>query len=977
MKKVLLSLTLLIAFSLFRVGEGSAEMKKVDTDGDGIPDTYVIIGEKKLEPKKPESKKPKPKKLKIPSISPPTRFIATADLASFTLDEEDNLYLLRDMEKEIVKYDSQGRIIEKIKLDTPRDPEFYRDSALLRDREGNFYINNEKFDSKGKRIAQFHFSGSEVFDQKFDEKGNRYVVRFTNKIMKFDSQGNEIFTMGQKGLKPGSFNFPSGIVMDEKGNMYIAELWNNRVQKFSPEGKFLFAFGRAGSGEGEFKNPYGIAIDSKDFIYVADTNNGRIQVFNSEGSYLLQIPLTRGCRSIGVDRKDNIYYSAGDIIYRIPSIEKQLRAAKPKKIHWVSTPTLPKERAVTPVTLEARIISRSPQTEIENITSPNRVNQILSDPIDKNYVWFATEGGLLRYNRNKKRWTTYTTAQGLLDNEVFSLTRDKDTLWIGSFEGISKYNLQTEEWINIELKNEDPICEFTDVKKDRFHPDDIWFTNRRGIIKYNKKTRKFLYYKPIIVTALSTHLRSIEFDPFKSELVWFVGSEKIVTYNHSKDSWKTQFTIDDLTQHRKRHRINIHSITVFKIDSYNPDLIWIGTVYNGLFQYNRKTKEWKNLPIGNAFFGTHVNSFTFGVNAIWIGTEDGLYRLDRETDELNQISTFANLKIGPIIQDRYNSDLNWLAINPTWKENTYLGGGIYCFDKKQDKAELVFTWSKLSSNHVHDIALIDDDMWLGTLPGITKYSKKTNSWHTYWGDSNVEVIEQDPVEKRYIWFGTGSGVRRLDIVTDNWDYFTKKDGLPHSWVTSIAFSRKEVWFGTLNGLSRYDRKTQQWRSYTTKEGLPMRRVGCLAVDESNPNYLWVGFKQGGVYRFNKKTEKWQSYPQITALGIYDIQIENGKVWYAANNGLAYYDLKNEEITQVDKRRTYAFLLSPDKKYVWVGQAPKGGRLLRYNRKTGDRIIYNCKKGLAGWQVNCLTYDKKDNCIWVGTTGGVSKIPFKD
>lgn len=904
------------------------------------------------------------------------KFITTTDLSSFALDEEGNLYLLRGMEKEITKYDSRGKLIEKIELDTPQGPVFYRDSALLRDREGNFYINNEKFGSKGKRIAQFHFSGSEVSDQKFDRRGNRYVVRFTNKIMKFDSRENEIFTIGQKGLRPGAFNHPNGIALDEKGNMYITEWRNNRVQKFSPEGEFLFAFGSAGSGRGEFKNPSGIAVDSKDFIYVADANNGRIQVFNSEGSYLLQIPFARGCRSIEIDRKDNIYYSTygRNVIYKISSIKKQLRAAKPKKIHWVSTPSLPEERVVTPITLEARITSRGLQ--IENITSPNYVNQILPDPVDKNYIWFATKGGLLKYDRSKDQWTTYTTAQGLSGNKVFSLARDKDTLWIGSFWGISKYNLQTEEWVNINLKGKSSICEFTDVKKDRFHPDYIWFTSRRGIIRYNKKTRKFLYYKSIIVTA-SPHLRSIEFDPFKSELVWFVGSEKIVTYNHSKDSWKTQFTIDDLAQHQKKHRMDIHSITAFEIDSYNPDLIWIGTVYNGLFQYNRKTKEWKNLPIGNAFFGTRVNSFTFGINAIWIGTGDGLYRLDRGTDELSQISNFRNLKIGHIIQDRYNSDLNWLAINPTWKENTYLGGGIYRFNKKQDKAELVFAWSKLSSNDVNDITVIDDDIWLGTLHGITKYSKKTDSWHTYWGTNNVEVIKQDPVEKRYIWFGTGSGVRRLDTTTDNWDYFTKKDGLPHSWVTSIAFSGKEVWFGTLNGLSRYNRKTHQWRSYTTKEGLPMRRVSCLVVDESNPNYLWVGFEQGGIYRFNKKTEEWQSYPQITALGIHDIQIENGKVWYAANNGLAYYDLKNEVITRVDNRRTYTFLLSPDKRYIWVGQATEEGRLLRYNRKTGDRIIYNCEKGLAGWQVNCLTYDKKDNCIWVGTTGGVSKIPFKD
>ncbi|MEO5656528.1 MAG: hypothetical protein ABIO65_01425, partial [Nitrospiria bacterium] len=51
------------------------------------------------------------------------------------------------------------------------------------------------------------------------------------------------------------------------------------VQIFNQAGELLMNFGSAGTTEGAFWLPTGVAVDRRDRIYVADTYNARVQVF--------------------------------------------------------------------------------------------------------------------------------------------------------------------------------------------------------------------------------------------------------------------------------------------------------------------------------------------------------------------------------------------------------------------------------------------------------------------------------------------------------------------------------------------------------------------------------------------------------------------------------------------------------------------------------------------------------------------------
>jgi len=141
---------------------------------------------------------------------------------------------------------------------------------------------------------------------------------------------------GRKGSAPSEFNFPIGIAINRKGELFVTDFYNARVQRFNPGGKLLSTFpvqpnpgglaidgngdlyithfsamanqtpkpdhvsvvtstgklirqwGRTGTGDGEFDYPGGIAISAAGRVYVADQTNRRVQVFDKFGKFLFK-----------------------------------------------------------------------------------------------------------------------------------------------------------------------------------------------------------------------------------------------------------------------------------------------------------------------------------------------------------------------------------------------------------------------------------------------------------------------------------------------------------------------------------------------------------------------------------------------------------------------------------------------------------------------------------------------------------------
>ncbi len=143
-----------------------------------------------------------------------------------------------------------------------------------------------------------------------DSKDNIIVADQGNdRIQVFDSNGNFLFSFGSYGDSEGYLKVPHSLTVDSKGRIIVADTANNRIQVFDSNGNFLFSFGSCGTREGQFNYPHGVAVDSKDNIIVADTFNNRIQVFDSNGNFLFTFGIQGQLISpsgIAVDSKGRI-----------------------------------------------------------------------------------------------------------------------------------------------------------------------------------------------------------------------------------------------------------------------------------------------------------------------------------------------------------------------------------------------------------------------------------------------------------------------------------------------------------------------------------------------------------------------------------------------------------------------------------------------------------------------------------------------
>ena len=117
-----------------------------------------------------------------------------------------------------------------------------------------------------------------------NQRGEIIVAEYSGHCISiFSPSGEKIRTFGSRGSSQGQFIGPRGVAVDGDGNILVVDGGNHRIQKFTAGGKSLTTVGQRGSKHLEFIYPFGVAVNHRNRkVYICDTENHQIQILNAD-----------------------------------------------------------------------------------------------------------------------------------------------------------------------------------------------------------------------------------------------------------------------------------------------------------------------------------------------------------------------------------------------------------------------------------------------------------------------------------------------------------------------------------------------------------------------------------------------------------------------------------------------------------------------------------------------------------------------
>ncbi|MFQ6040427.1 MAG: two-component regulator propeller domain-containing protein, partial [Candidatus Poribacteria bacterium] len=256
---------------------------------------------------------------------------------------------------------------------------------------------------------------------------------------------------------------------------------------------------------------------------------------------------------------------------------------------------------------------RFTRVDILKDTKAESMTQVRYIKVDGNFVWFATDLGALRYDKVSDTWRRYTTADGLDSNDLNEIYVSRRNVWMTATGGgnLSKFDKQTETWSVIELNSDYPFDRVTSIAVDG---DEVWFSMRSGVYKFNELTGEMRTYttKDGLVTNGS------EWISVDDKYIWIAAggwgrrsNKGLSRYDKTSGEWESYSTTDVLMDE------DIRKIVVTEND------VWI--IYDswrdaGITRYNRKSDEWTDIkPQGD--WGSAVTEISEDGDYVWLATE--------------------------------------------------------------------------------------------------------------------------------------------------------------------------------------------------------------------------------------------------------------------------------------------------------------------------------------------------------------------
>ena len=255
--------------------------------------------------------------------------------------------------------------------------------------------------------------------------------------------------------------------------------------------------------------------------------------------------------------------------------------------------------------------------------------------------------------------------------------------------------------------------------------------------------------------------------------------------------------------------------------------------------------NWRHFTVADGLPNDHIFAVKADGPKVWVGTENGLARIDKATGKVEKTwlekdglpwRAVTALEVSPKTGDL------WIGL---------FGGGLARLSGGRFDH-----WHQLNSGLVNDvvygIAIENDNVWVATTAGASRYNTVTNEW-TIFTEKNAPMEEiwnygaaYDGKGKVYlaVW---GSGCLEFDVKRESWKVYLdpdgemeidlyRDDGLIHVIVTGVSPVDDVLWLSTYFGNSRYDGR--HWRGfYASETGLPSDFTNNVKARSANECYF--------------------------------------------------------------------------------------------------------------------------------------------
>jgi signal transduction histidine kinase/ligand-binding sensor domain-containing protein len=463
----------------------------------------------------------------------------------------------------------------------------------------------------------------------------------------------------------------------------------------------------------------------------------------------------------------------------------------------------------------------------------------------KDKLWFASRKGVLCFDLNSRLWSRFLPGQ-----TFFSILLCRDTLYLGSDDRIDWFDTKSLETGNCHKVNTPQTIKqglirriITDEKR------NVWAGDQEGNVYYKPEdANEFIWRGNINGNARTNYPVYCMYVDTTGNL--WIGADVLGLLKADISTDRFKKYPDALTG----NNIN-QDLFVYSIYEDEEDNMWLGTFQNGIFIVNKKTR--KGEPLQFPYFdpklpyGKSVPLIAKDSSGnLWTSYSGYLYI--KEKGKKN----FISLKMPVPASALQTPQLSSLSgYNNGWLIGTNIG--LYSVTKKENNYSISYITNFGQSRVINIWQSPEGKIWI--VPesgGVMIFNKPddVSAEKRIFTGLNVKSILYDG-QRHLVWISTTDGLLAYHSSTDQYRFYTEKDGLLSNFVYGVINTNDELWASTNNGLSKGKLVFKEgtifpeinFINYTVSEGLPVNEFNTGAFYKGSSGTLYFGSVKGVVW----------------------------------------------------------------------------------------------------------------------------------